>query len=164
MNRNAHRLAEPDRAAKHERHVKRDERDGHIASRRAVHHETPEARHQKREKGYVPPLAGRHPDLLRQQHHGQDAEVRRVEQMLVVETDCELAPDRNDGGHDRQTGEIGPEEQTEGQPGDERASDIESGQIPDTSAEVLCQQRDTQRRNSLRARYLEVEPGQAIYE
>ena len=70
----------------------------HVAARGAVDDEPAEAGHQKREERDVAPLARRDPDLAGEQHHRDDAEVRRVEEVLAVESKDELAGDGDDGG------------------------------------------------------------------
>ena len=115
VQRNRHRLAEIERPAEHQRAVEGDERVGDVAARRAVDDQAAEARHQEREERHRSPLPRRHPDLIGQQQHRDDAAVGGIEDVLAAEADDELAGDGDDGRQDRQVGPVGAEQQAQRQ-------------------------------------------------
>ena len=126
MERNRERLAQVDRPAEHQRAVERDERVGHIRAGRAVDDEASDARHEKGKERHRSPLPGRHPDLIGQEQHRDEAAVGWIEHVLAAKSDDELG---DDGDHRRQDGKLGPiraEQKAERQARDERAPGVHS--------------------------------------
>ncbi len=157
-----HRLSQPERAAEQDRQVEGEEGPGHVAARGAVDHEATQAGHQEREEGDAPPLARRDPDAAGQEHQGDDAEVRRVEHVLAVPAEDELAGDGDGRGQAGQEERARPQQQTEREAGDESAARVEGGQPPEPGADGLGEQDRPQEDHRLERRDREVEAQDAI--
>src|SRR5262249_46895968 len=125
MHRNRERLPEPERTTEEEPDVAPDERKSHVAARRAVDDEAPHADEEKTDESGITPLSGRDPNGSCGEHHGNDPEVGGIEEMLAVPAEKELGSDGGDGGRDRERRRVGPEQETEGEPGDRGAPGIE---------------------------------------
>ena len=136
VQRDRHRLAQPQRAPANERGVEDEERDRHVAARGAIDHEAADTGHQESEEGRASPLAGRHPYAAGEQEHGQ-GEVRRIEHVFAADADHELAADGQHRRAHRQRGRVGAQEEAQRQAGDERATRIEGAQAPHARAGVL---------------------------
>ena len=103
-------VPQPDRQADDEQGVEAEKGVGHVAARGAMNHQASQAGKQEREELHAAPLPGRHPDLAGRQHHDDEADVGRVEQVPAVDPQEELAGHRDDGRGHRQASS---EQQTE---------------------------------------------------
>ena len=115
MDRNGQRLAEPDRSSEDEREVTGGKHICDVTARRSIDDKAAETGHQEREERHAAPLPGRDPHLTCRQHHRDDAEVGRVEQMFAAPADDELAGDGDDAGDDGDFWEVRTEQEAERQ-------------------------------------------------
>ena len=165
VQRDGHRLAQPERAPEDQREIGAEKGERHIAPRGAIHHQPAEAGHEKAEERRVSPLAGRDPHLaVGREHQRDEAEVRRVEEMLAAQAQAELAGDREEGRRRREPGRIRAEQQAKRKPGDQRAAGIELRQPPPPGARPLRAERHAEEQRHARRRHAKLEPGQPVQE
>ena len=115
MQRDAHRIAQPDGPSHDEGRVEGEEGVGDVAAGRAVDYEAAQAGQQKPEERDATPLPGGDPHLAGQADHRGDPEVRGVEDVPAVDAEDELAGDgQHTRGH-RQRQAARPKQQAERQ-------------------------------------------------
>jgi hypothetical protein len=161
---NGHGLSEPERPAHEQRGVGGEEGGGHIGPGRAVHDQPTgrgkeEAKHRR-----AAPLAGRHPHLAGEEHHGHQREVGRVEDVLASDAEDELAGDGDGGGDDDQAEGTGPEQETEREPRDQGAPWVEGGAPGEARRSKLDQQDGGENGDCMGGGQVEPEPPQAVSE
>ena len=110
--------------------VEAEKRVGHVTAGGAMDHQSPETSQQEREERHAAPLPWRHPDLAGRQHHDDQAEVGRVEQVPAVHPQQELAGHGDGARCHRQPCQVGSEQQAQRQPGDQRTAGVEPGGGP----------------------------------
>ena len=166
MQRNRQRLAEIQRSAEEERAVAGDERVGDVGPRGAVYDERAGAGHQERKEAAAAPLAGRYPDLVGQQQHGDDAAIGRVEDVLAVDSNQELAGDRHDRCEDGEIGSVGAQQQAQREPGNQSAARAGPERRPPDQpiANPLCREDSGQQKNDPADGDVEIEPPHPIDE
>jgi hypothetical protein len=157
-------LAEPERSADEQRGVGAEEGEGHVAPGRAVHDQPAGRGEEEPEHRRAAPLAGRDPHLAREQHHGHQREVGRVEDVLAADPQDELARDGDGGGEDHQFEGIGPEQETEREPGDQGALRVEVGTPVEASCGKLHQQDGGENGDRMGGGQIEAEPPQSVDE
>src|SRR5262249_9735716 len=86
-------LTEPDGSAQQEPDCTDKKSEAHVATSGAVDNHTTKTSHEECEDRSIPPLTGRYPHLISEQNHRDNSEVRRIEQMLAVDTDHKFARD-----------------------------------------------------------------------
>jgi len=85
VQRDGERVPQPDRPADDKEGVEAEKGIGHVAARGAMDHQSTQTGQQEREERHAAPLARRHPDLAGGQHHDDEAEVGRVEQVPAID-------------------------------------------------------------------------------
>src|SRR5262245_17338417 len=96
-----------------------EERVGDVAARRSIHHKPAAARHEKGEERRTTPLPRRYPHLTGPKHHGDQAKVGGVKDVLATPAQDELADNRDDSRQYGQGEGIGTQQQTQGETRDE---------------------------------------------
>src|SRR5690348_3311106 len=154
-------IAEPERPCDQEPDVETEKAQRYIRPHRASDDETAHAGDEKAEPSDLSPLSGRDPAQSARYEEDQ-RQIRRVEDVLLLPADDELAGDGNDC---RQRGNgqfIGAEKKTEAQGRHERAQRIERRQLTEARSGILGEQRGTERGGNLGNRDIEVQPEQPI--
>ena len=164
MERNGKRVAEPERPRDEQGHPAGEEGPRHVGAPRAIDDQTTRRCEQEGEHGQASPLPRGDPYLSGGEHHQDQREVGRVEHVLTVNAEDELAPD---GHHRRERGKphvIGAEEEAERQTGDESALRVEPGEAGHHAAPELRQKRCGQDGEGPARVDLEAQPDHAVPE
>ena len=156
------RLSEPEGPADEQRRIGAEKGHRHVAPGRAVHDEPSRRSEEEPEHGRAAPLTGRDPHLARQEHHRHQREVGRVEDVLAVDSQDELARDGDGRRDDHQAERIRPEQETERKPGDQRALRVERGESVKPRCRGLHQQDRGECGDGVGARHVEPEPAESV--
>jgi hypothetical protein len=107
-----------------------EKRVGDIAACRSIHHQPTAACHEKGKECGTAPLSRGHPHLTGPEHHGNEAKVGRVKEVLTAPAYDEFADNRyNCGQHDEGEG-ISAQEQAQGETRDEGTAWIIGRELP----------------------------------
>ena len=96
-----------------------EKRIGDIAARSSIHHQPTAARHKKGKECGTAPLPWGHPHLSSPKHHGNEAEVGGIKDMLTTPAYDELADNCDDGSQHGKGEGIRTQEQAQGETRDE---------------------------------------------
>ena len=162
VQRDRERLAERRGPGEKQQAIESEERQGDVASGGSAHDEDPRAGDREGEEGAGSPLAGRNPDAVRQDHHRDEAEVRRVEDVFAVPAEDDLRGDRDDRGDDRQERRIRSKEEAQREAGDEGAANFDGRKARSPRAEELSGEDGADQQSHARESDVEVEESHPV--
>jgi hypothetical protein len=113
------------------------------------------------EEGDVPPLPRRNPDAVRHQHHRHDGAVRRIEDVLAVKANDELAADGDHRGGDQQRDRFTAQQERKRESRNRRTTRIERD-VFDPAANRLRRNRGPDEEHRAKQRHIEVEREDAV--
>ena len=99
---------------------------------------------------------------MSQRHHGHDAEVSRIENVLAADAEDELTGDRDRHSNECQHRRTRSKQQAEGERRDQGTFGIESGESPQSAAGPLHRQRGRHDHDDTPERYIKMQEEKTV--
>lgn len=140
MQRDTQRIAEPKGTPHTQRAMAPQKRIRHITTRGTVHDQAPQTDEEEGKERRVPPLPGRHPEVLAAEQHSHDPEIGGIKQVLATPTQHELAANRHHGSEHEQPDMVAAHQQAQGESRDQGTPGIIGREAPQPTAQRLREQ------------------------